>query len=211
MKLQTPHKQRVALHSPKTALGWLILAKAVYGGLSSNPGLFPKPNPPLAQLKTDIDSFDAAESAVQQTHATGTAAARDAKLVIVRDDLHNVVEYVQSLVNADPANAANLAQAAGLALRKSKTVSKSELSAKPNKTMSGSVDLVAKLGSKVKTSHEWQYSTDGGKTWTSAQTTLQAKTTVTGLTPATTVLFRHRPITKSGPGAWSQAVTLIVS
>ena len=54
---------------------------------------------------------------------------------------------------------------------------------------------------KVKASHEWQYSTDGGKTWTSVQTTLQAKTTVPGLQPGNTVVFRHRAVTKSGPVA----------
>ncbi|HEX8792060.1 MAG TPA: hypothetical protein VF765_13990 [Polyangiaceae bacterium] len=32
--------------------------------------------------------------------------------------------------------------------------------------------------------YEWQYSTDGGKTWVMAPSTLQAKTTVTGLPPA---------------------------
>jgi len=205
----TPPQQKVVVHTPKTALGWLILSKAVYNGLSSNPGLFPKPNPPLTQLKTDIDALDSAETAAQ-TRAKGTAAARDAKVVVVHSDLMKVCAYVQDVVDAgDPATAANTAQAAGFGLRKSKTASKSELSAKPNKTTSGSVDLVAKVGG-VKSSHEWQYSTDGGKTWSSAQTTLQAKTTVPGLQPGNTVVFRHRAITKSGPAAWSQPVSLIV-
>ena len=208
MKHTTP-QQKVVIHAPHTALGWLIFAKAVYNGLSTNPGLFPNPNPPLTQLKADIDSFDAAE-AVAQTRTKGTAAARDSKLEIVRADLEEVRAYVQGLVTADPANAANIAQAAGFALRKSKTASKSELSAKPSKTTLGSVDLVAKLG-KVKACHDWQYSTDGGKTWIDVQTTLQAKTTVPGLQPGNTVVFRHRAVTKSGPAAWSQPISLIVT
>ncbi len=196
------------LRSPKTALAWLVLAKAVYDGLSNNKGLFVTPNPPLPQLSTDIDAFDTAETATH-TRTKGAAATRDAKLVIVKADLAKVCVYVQGLVDADPANAATIAQSAGLSLRKVGVRSKAELSAKPNKTTSGSVDLVAKLGD-VHASHEWQYSTDGGKTWTTTTSTLQSKTTITGLTPATTVLFRHRAITKTGPDAWSQPVSMIV-
>ena len=43
-----------------------------------------------------------------------------------------------------------------------------------------------------------------------APATLQAKTTVTGLTPGATVEFRYRPVTKTGEGNWSQTVQLIV-
>jgi hypothetical protein len=200
---------RVVLRSPKTALAWLVLAKAVYDGLSNNKGLFVTPNPPLPQLSTDIDAFDAAETATH-SRTVGAAATRDAKLVIVKADLAEVCVYVQGLVNADPANAATIAQSAGLSLRKVGVHSKAELSAKPDTTTSGSVDLVAKLGDATTAAHEWQYSIDGGKTWASVQTTLQAKTTITGLTPATTVLFRHRAITKTGPDAWSQPVSMIV-
>jgi hypothetical protein len=208
MKTTVPPTPKVVLRAPHTALGWLLLAKAVYDGLSNNKGLFVTPNPPLPQLSTDIDAFDAAQTATQ-TRAKGAAAARDAKLVIVRADLVKVCAYVQGLADATPADAATIAQNAGLALRKTAVHSKAELSAKPDTTTSGSVDLAAKLGD-VTASHEWQYSTDGGKTWTSAQTTLQAKTTITGLVPATTVSFRHRAITKTGPDAWSQPVSMIV-
>jgi hypothetical protein len=208
MKTKVTPTPKVVLRAPHTALGWLVLGKAVVDGLTNNKGVFTTPNPPLAQLSSDVDALDTAETA---THSgtKGTTGARDAKLVIVRSDLIKVCAYVQGLVDADPDNAATLAGQAGLSLRKTTTPSKSELSAKPNKTTSGSVDLVAKLGN-AKASHEWQYSTDGGKTWTSATTTLQAKTTVPGLTPGSAVEFRHRPITKTGPGAWSQPVSMIV-
>jgi len=202
-----PHP-KVVLRSPHTALAWLVLAKAVYDGLSNNKGLFVTPNPPLPQLSADIDALDTAETATH-TRVKGAAATRDAKLVIVKADLAKVCVYVQVLVDLDPANAATIAQSAGLSLCKTAVRSKAELSAKPNKTTSGAVDLVAKLGN-VKASHEWEYSTDGGKTWTATTSTLQAKTKITGLTPATVVLFRHRAITKTGPDAWSQSVSMIV-
>jgi hypothetical protein len=76
-------------------------------------------------------------------------------------------------------------------------------------TVSGSAKLVAASAGR-RASYEWQYSTDGGKTWVMAPSTLQAKTTVTGLTPGATVDFRYRPVTKTGEGNWSQTVQLIV-
>ena len=53
--------------------------------------------------------------------------------------------------------------------------------AKPG-TITGTAKLVtASAGHRA--SYEWEYSTDGGKAWVTAPATLQAKTTVTGLTP----------------------------
>jgi hypothetical protein len=43
-----------------------------------------------------------------------------------------------------------------------------------------------------------------------APVTLQAKTTVAGLTAGTTVQFRYRPVTKAGEGNWTQPVSLLV-
>lgn len=206
MKTLVPPTPKVILRAPHTALGWLVLAKAVYSGLSNNKGMFTTPNPPLAQFSTDIDSLDTAQTATQ-TRTKGTAAARDAKLVIVRADLIKVCAYVQALVNADAANAATLAHNAGLALRKTRTGGKSEVAAKPGK-VPGLVLLTAKLGT-VKAAHEWQTSADG-KTWTDFPTTLQAKTSLSGLTPGSTVFVRHRAVTKTGPLAWSQPVSMIV-
>ena len=58
--------------------------------------------------------------------------------------------------------------------------------------------------------HDWEYSTDGGKTWVGAPSTLGARTTVTGLPAGTAVLFRFRALTKTGEGDWSQPTALLV-
>jgi len=198
----------------------LALAKAIYDALETNKGMFPSPNPPLAQLSLDITGLEAAETATH-TRTRGTIEARDAKLIVVLSDLGKVRAYVQQVVDADPANAATIAQNAGLGLRKSPVRSKNDVSAKPNPKISGSVDVTAWLGG-VKASHEWQYSVAGSaaggtaqaphddKAWTSAPPTLQAKTTIPGFTPGTTVYVRHRAVTKTGPDNWSQAVSMIV-
>jgi hypothetical protein len=208
MKTNAPPPPKVVLRAPQTALAWLVLAKAIVDGLTKNKGTFATPDPPLAQLSSDVTALDTAQTATH-TRTVGVIGARDAALAVVRKDLRRVCAYVQGLVDAAPDDAVTLAQGAGLALRRKNVPTKSELSAKPNKTTSGSVDLVARLGN-VKAAHEWAYSTDGGRTWTSAQTTLQAKTTISGLVPATTVLFRHRAVTKTGPDLWSQPVSMIV-
>ena len=59
-------------------------------------------------------------------------------------------------------------------------------------------------------SYEWQYSTDGGKTWLDAPSTLRAKTTIVGLPPGTTVQFRSMSVTKAGESDWSQTIALLV-
>jgi hypothetical protein len=62
----------------------------------------------------------------------------------------------------------------------------------------------------VRASHDWQYSTDGGKTWTAVPTTLQGKTAITGLTPGSSLVVRHRAVTKAGADDWSLTQALIV-
>ena len=207
MKNRIPPVPKVVLHAPKTALRWLVFAKTVYDGLDGHTSLFATPNPPLAQLSTDIGALDNLETATH-TRTVGSVAARDAQLVIVRADLVKVCAYVQGLVDADPSNAATLAASAGLFLRQTTVPSRPELSARPSKTVSGAVSLAARLGG-TKAAHEWQWSTNGGATWTSAQTTLQGKTTISGFAPGTAVLFRHRAITKDGPDAWCAPVSII--
>jgi len=75
--------------------------------------------------------------------------------------------------------------------------------------VSGTAKLLA-ASAGHRASYEWQYSTDGGKTWVLAPVTLQAKTTIVGLTPGATVQFRYRPVTKVGEGDWSQTIVLLV-
>jgi len=40
--------------------------------------------------------------------------------------------------------------------------------------------------------------------------TLQAKTTLSGLTPGATVMFRSRGVTLTGEGDWSQPTSIVV-
>jgi hypothetical protein len=77
-------------------------------------------------------------------------------------------------------------------------------------TLSGAVHVVAKATKGAKADN-WQYSTDGGKTWLSAPTSTKSTTLITRLTPGGTLTVRHQAVTKAGPLDWSQPVTAIVT
>jgi hypothetical protein len=54
--------------------------------------------------------------------------------------------------------------------------------------------------------YEWQWSADGGKTWTTAPATQQAKTVLTGLPSGVMCLFRYHAVTRKGTSNWSEPV-----
>jgi hypothetical protein len=73
----------------------------------------------------------------------------------------------------------------------------------------GTAKLVApSAGHRV--SYEWEYSVDGGKTWTLATPTMKTRTTVSGLPSTTVVLFRYRAVTTTGTSDWSAPVSMTV-
>jgi hypothetical protein len=207
MRIKNPRPPRVVLRLPHTARAVLALGKVIYEHLATNTVLFPSPNPPLVTFSADIAALDAAET-FAATRAAGAVESRDGKLVIVLADLKRVRAYVQELVSNDPVNAATFASEAGLSLAKAPFRMQNELTVKPRKNASGSVD--ARARATVKAAHEWQTSIDGGTTWTSAPTTLQASTTLSGFTPGITLMVRHRAITKDGADNWGNPVSLVV-
>jgi hypothetical protein len=166
------------------------------------------PSPALTVLQSHLDDLST-KQALAKTRAAGAVADRDAAKKVVSDDLNSECSYVESVVSADPTNAATIAGDAGMYLRKSPTVSKPTLAVKPG-TVTGAVKVVAKAtaGAKI---NEWQYSVDGGKTWIDLPPTSKATTTIQNLTPATTVMFRQRVFTKSGLSDWSQPVSALIN
>ena len=134
---------------------------------------------------------------------------RDAKLAIANADLKQLVAYVEGVANANPANAAAVINSAGMVVKKQPTRSKNNINFRKT-AASGSVVVMARVGSRQKQSHEWEYSIDGGKTWLPLPPTTQAKTTITGLTPGLTVQVKQRAITGTGPGTWTDPATALV-
>ena len=205
MKTTKPHKLIAVLNLKISVHDLIVLAKAILSNMSSSTW-FKTPVPPLATVTADTAALETAQVAAL-TLAKGMAAARDAKKAILVADLHFLKAYVQSVANADEANAQTIIESAGMSVRKVPARTKQDLVLKPGK-VSGQVQIVAKAVDK-RASYDWQSSADG-KTWTALPSTLQARTTLTNQTPGTTIYVRHRAVTKAGVGDWGEPTTMLV-
>jgi hypothetical protein len=196
----------VTLKLPKPVPALIKYGRAIVTAMTGNAN-FTNPEPALAAVTAALDELQLAETATQaRTH--GAAATRNDKKGTVVQLLEQVKGYIQKTADANMENGASIIQSAGLSVKKPAARAPKTFEAKPG-AVSGSVKLVTKSAGH-RASYEWQYSTDGGKTWLSAPVTLQAKTTISGLVPGATVTFRYRGVTKTGEGDWSQLVSVIV-
>ena len=196
----------VILNLPRRVPALIPYVQSVVTAMTSN-AHFPTPVPALSDVSAAVTALQTAETATL-SRLKGTVVVRNdnkAALVTLMQELRN---YIQKVADADPENAAAIIQSSGLPVKKTPVRKPRVFTAKPG-ALSGSVEVIAVTAAR-RASYEWQYSTDGGKTWVIAPATLQARTTVAGLVPGATVEFRYRPVTKTGEGNWSQTVQLIV-
>ena len=176
--------------------------------MSLHTALFPSPMPSLLTFNANIDALEDAE-AVTKTRVRGSVEARNQAYDLVLDNVHNLLNYVQSLAdNADDAaDAKEIIICSGFDLKTKGSHTKDELEVR-NGAVSGQIFLIAKAVYKAG-AYEWQMSIDN-QTWIQLPSTIKAKTKVNELIPATTVYFRCRAITISGEGNWTQAVPIMV-
>ncbi len=197
----------VTLKLPRKVPDLIKLAQAIVTAMTGNAN-YQTPEPPLATVNGAINDLTVAETATQ-ARTRGAAATRNDKLATLVQALSSRSRPTsedsptQSRRTAPPSSRGD----AGVNVRKP-AVRAPRFEAKAG-AVSGSVKLVAASAAR-RASYEWQYSSDGGKTWQAAPVTLQAKTTIMGLTPGATVTFRYRGVTKTGEGDWSQLITFIV-
>jgi hypothetical protein len=203
---KTSHRSLIALNLPRAASTLAAFSNHVVTCMTGN-SLFPSPLPTLAVVTQAINDLLSANTA-SLTHAKGTATTRNEKVTALVVLLQQLRAYVQAAADANVENGASIIESAGFSVRKTAVRAPRVFDAKPGLT-SGTAKLVAKSAG-PHSSYEWQSSSDGGKTWTAAPVTIQARTTVGGLPPGTTVQFRYRPVTRTGEGDWSQIVTLLV-
>jgi hypothetical protein len=180
--------------------------QTVQAALASNPH-FPLPDPIIAAFIAALGTYDAAATAAE-TRAKGTIAARNAAKVVYLGAIHALKARIQQVADASPDQAEAIITSTSLAVKKVPNRQKQTFEARQGAT-SGTVHVIAKAVA-ARASYEWQYSIDGGKTWTSLPNTLQAKTTMTGLPVGTIVEFRVRSTTKKGQGDWSLPTSLLV-
>jgi len=184
----------------------ISLAKAIIQGMTNNSTAIPSPIPPLAAVTAALTALETAETAAQ-SKVKGSVAARNEKKAVLVTILHELKATVQKAADANRELAPALIQSVGMSVKKAAVRPKRVFGAKQG-AVSGSIELVA-ASAGHRASYEWENSTDG-KTWNIAPPTLQAKTTMTGLTAGTSYSFRYRWVTKVGVADWSQPVTIIV-
>jgi cell pole-organizing protein PopZ len=201
-----PNKSIATLSLPKPVPALITYAQSVVTAMTGNPS-YPSPAPTLAAVTAGITALQSAE-ALALARTKGAVEARNNKRADLVTLLQQLRGYIQTVADADVETAATVIRSAGIAVRKA-PARKARVFDAVQGAASGSAKLLAASAGR-RASYEWQYSTDGGKTWLIAPATLQAKTTVTGLTPGATVEFRYRAVTKTGEGNWSQTVQLIV-
>jgi hypothetical protein len=206
--MSTTNQNRVfvALKLPSPVPKLIKVAQAILAAQTGNPHI-PSPSPPLATLTTALGALVTTEAATK-TRAAGTVAARDVARTNLLSLLQATKANVQQLADASPEQGEAIVTSAGMAVRKTAAQTKPPFAAKPG-AVSGTVVLAARAAA-VRASYEWEWSGDGGKTWTAVPPTLQAKTEIPGLPVATTVQFRFRAVTKAGAGDWSQPTALLV-
>ena len=196
----------VALNCPRTVPEIIVYAQSVALAMTQNPA-FPSPIPALSSFTAHIAALEKAQ-VLTLTHVFGAAAERNAKLALVRVDLSFLRAYVQTVADASAGDAAAIIASAGLDAKGTTGHPKPDFVAKQGR-VSGTARLVAKAP-KVRTSYEWQRSTDG-ETWVDVERTMRADADILGLAPGTRYFFRYRTLTKDGTSDWSQVVSLIVS
>jgi len=196
----------LGLPKSKTIAPLIVRVTAIVDAMTANKTMFTSPTPPLTQVTSDLATLTSAETAFK--NHLGTKAARDTARATVVSDARQLLVYVQGIVNSNPSDAATIAANASMTLRKRGAQSKEALSIKH--VLSGSVRVVARATKGAK-AHDWQYSTDGGKTWIDVPSTTKSSTSISGLQPGTTVTVRNRVLMKAGPSDWSQPVSAIVT
>jgi hypothetical protein len=200
------HRAVAVLNLPKRMPAHITYAQGIVTAMTNNPS-FPSSTPTLAAITTAISQLQTAETAAL-SRVKGAVTVRNDKRAALVTLLRQLKGTIQTAADASAENGAAIIESAGIAVKKASVHKPRVFTAEPG-AISGSAKLFA-VSAGTRASYEWEYSLDGGKTWATAPATLQAKTTVPGLTPGATVEFRYRPVTKTGEGNWSQTVTLIV-
>jgi hypothetical protein len=203
---KTIHRSLASLKLPKKVPALITYTQGIVKAMTGNPA-FPSPTPTLATVTEAINELQTAETATL-ARTKGAVAVRNERLAPLLTMLQQLRAYIQTTADADFETAPSVIQSAGIAVKKTPVHAKRVFAAKVG-AVSGSVKLVTDAAAR-RASYEWQYSIDGGKTWVSAPSTLQTKTTVSGLAPGANVMFRSRAVTKAGEGDWSQPTSIIV-
>jgi hypothetical protein len=197
----------VSLKLPKPAPALITYAQGIVKGMTGN-AYFTTPIPALTAISAAIADLQTAEtSALARTK--GAVSVRNEKRAVLVGLLQQLKAYIQATSDASPENGSSIIESAGVAVKKTPVHAPRVFSAKTG-AVTGAAKIIAPSAG-TRSSYEWQYSTDGGKTWLELPPTIQAKTSVLGLASGSTAQFRYRSVTsKGGASDWSPPVSLLV-
>lgn len=196
----------IALNLPKAVPELLLFGRHVVVSMKGSLYL-PSPSPPLAILSDDLDTLEAAEVLVLG-RGLGAVAARDLAQRRVEADLEAEKAYVLWITVQTPELADAIITSSGMTRKKFTKYQKPFLDASMGPAP-GQVILRAKAVARKGASYEWQFSSDGGETWLTSGYTTMADTSVPGLTPGTTYLFRFRSTIRRVTSDWSQSLRFV--
>ena len=197
----------VVLGLPRPVAAVVIRMTNILDAMVAAKTTFVSPPVVFVTAQGHVAALVSAEAAAK-TRAIGTVQTRNDALALVVSDAKQLHAYVTQLCNANPTQAANIAAAAAMSLRKATVRATHDLTVK--QAVSGAIHVAAG-NVKGARSHEWEYSLDGGKSWLVSQATTKASTIISGITPGTLVQVRHRSVVKGGSSIWSNPATFAVS
>lgn len=189
------------------------LTKEVVEGMTANSGLFPNPNPPLADLTSAAEKLQKAQEGLK-SHP-GTRKDRDEKRAALEALLSHEADYVLFEVEKlPPDKAAAAIEASKFTLWVTGRRGKADISVTQG-SVGGTVevdvrrDVVAEKRSWVVIFY-WQYSLNGTD-WIDCEHTLDTRMTISGLPVGKVVSFRYRAYVQKAFTDYSQVVTLLVN
>lgn len=194
------------LNLPKTNNGLITFGKKVANAVKAD-SQFAQIVPTAAEIETAAATFDASEAAVGGGVAKTKQRNVDRRALILC--LGHARDFVQGLAEKQPSatEAEAVIVAAGMFVKKVTKQNKAALSVRQG-TLSGTVLLVAKAVA-ANAIYYWQWRSEQTD-WTSAADTMKARTTIHGLVPGTTYLFRFHALTRAGVTEWSQVMSFLV-
>jgi hypothetical protein len=215
MTLPTPHG-RVSLDTNQSNVpAFLRRANTIHDAISAASSTFPAPVPSMPALLTLIQVATAAQQATA-TRARGLASTRNGKIVDLANALASERAYVQGLVDASPAQGAEIAELAGMRLVIPNRAAKPLLAlslGQPSGIVRASAHaalLKQGRGAQRATTYNWRFTPDGGKTWIAAPSTPVARAVLTGLAPLTSYGVQVCITDTAGTTAWTDTATIVV-
>jgi|SRR6185437_14928048 len=199
----------VVLNYRKTVAGLIAFAELVVQKMTGNSN-FPNVAQTLTSTTAAITAYQNAVSS--SATSKGLKGQRTTTKNALLKLLKQLRDTVRVAAEANPEDAINIAQSAGMSLKERpnrlKALIRVVQAMLNGEALSGIVVCHAKAPG-IPTSYFWSYSLDQ-KNWTAVPMTQKAMITITGLTAGQTYYFRYYTVNRKGTSDPSQTFNLLV-